>query len=287
MPEPVNTLDPRIHAFRPDLADLALRDIVAAARYVEPVIRQCIRGVVPLLSSPREDSRLVSQIRYGEFLDVFEEEVNGFTWVQSRTDRYVGYIPSSNVLSEHIADLSKRINVLRTFVYPEPSIKVPPVDELTFGSYVGLIGSEGQFHQLASGGFVFARHVIPAVPSMTADYVFTAGRLLKVPYLWGGRTPQGIDCSGLVQLSLEIAGYECPRDSDQQREVFGRPLPVHWRDMPWKRGDLVFFDGHVGIMTNSTSIIHASGHDMEVVVEPLFDVVMRGTEILAMGRPES
>jgi len=111
--------------------------------------------------------------------------------------------------------------------------------------------------------------------------------MLHTPYLWGGRTPRGIDCSGLVQLSLEMAGIECPRDSDQQREAFGKPLPYHWRDMPWRRGDLVFFEGHVGIMTGVDSLIHASAFHMEVTVEPLIDAVFgRGTDIIAMGRPE-
>ncbi len=121
---------------------------------------------------------------------------------------------------------------------------------------------------------------------MTPDYVFTAGRLLNVPYLWGGRTPKGIDCSGLVQLALEMAGIDCPRDSDQQREAFGKPLACHWRDVEWKRGDLVFFSGHVGIMTGTEQLIHASGHHMLVTAEPLIEAVnARGIEVEAAGRP--
>ena len=106
-----------------------------------------------------------------------------------------------------------------------------------------------------------------------------------MPYLWGGRTPKGVDCSGLVQLALDLAGVAAPRDSDQQRQAFGQPLPNHWRDTVWRRGDLIFFPGHVGIMTNNEDMIHASAFDMKVVVEPLYDVVMRGSEILAAGRP--
>jgi cell wall-associated NlpC family hydrolase len=145
---------------------------------------------------------------------------------------------------------------------------------------------EGGFRKLASGGYVFAKHAAPANDVLAEDYVFTAGRMLNTPYLWGGRTPRGIDCSGLVQLSLEIAGIECPRDSDQQQEAFGKPLPTHWRDMPWRRGDIVFFEpGHVGIMTSHDHIIHANAHHMLVTVEPVFDLVMRGVEIAAVGRP--
>ena len=290
MNQPAATLDTRLHAFRPDLADASLRDSVTAARYVEPVIRQCVRGVVPLLAAPDMAAKQVSEIRYGEFLDVFElpgTGKEGFAWVQNRSDHYVGYLPFVEALSEKIADLSSRISALRTFVYPEPDVKAPPMDELTLGSYVKLGPDEAGFRKLASGGYVFAKHAAPANEVLADDYVFTAGRMLNTPYLWGGRTPRGIDCSGLVQLSLEMAGIDCPRDSDQQREAFGKPLPCHWRDMPWKRGDIVFFDpSHIGLMTGPDHLIHANGHHMLVTVEPIFDVVMRGVEIAAVGRPE-
>lgn len=278
-------LDPRINVFRPDLADVALSSVVKADRYAEGRMRHSVMGVTPLLAAPDETAAQVSQIRYGDFLDVFEERADGFVWVQNRMDRYVGYLPPLHALSEEIADLSTRINVLRTFLYPEPNIKIPPVDELTLGSYISIVTQVGDFVQLAGGGYVYARHVTTAQDSLTPDYVFTAGRMLGVPYLWGGRTPRGIDCSGLVQLALDMAGYDCPRDSDQQREAFGQPLPRHWRDMAWKRGDLVFFKGHVGIMTGPGHMVHASGHHMQVVAEPLADMVMgRDNEIIAFGR---
>lgn len=280
------SLDPRINAFRPDLADISLSGAIKAERYVEPMMRQSLAGTSPLLATPTADAKLVSQIRYGEFIDVFELREDGYAWVQNRADRYVGYLPPSHVLSEEIADLSARISVLRTFLYPKPDIKFPPIDELTLGSYVTIAAEEKNFFRLAGGGYVFAPHVSTAETALTPDYVFTAGRLLNTPYLWGGRTPRGIDCSGFVQLALEMAGIECPRDSDQQREAFGKPLPHHWRDMGWKRGDLVFFPGHVGIMTGPTHMIHASGHHMQVVAEPLADMVLgRGNEITAAGSP--
>src|SRR6202012_1517089 len=125
--------DTRLHAYRPDLADASLRDAVKAERYVEPVMRQCVRGVVPLLAAPDMAAKQVSEIRYGEFLDVFElpgTGKDGFAWVQNRFDRYVGYLPFVEALSEKIADLSSRISALRTFVYPEPDVKAPPMDEL-------------------------------------------------------------------------------------------------------------------------------------------------------------
>jgi cell wall-associated NlpC family hydrolase len=277
-------LDPRTNAFRPDLADIALSGQITATRFVVPDLRQCVRGVLPLLAEPKPSSHMISQIRYGEFLDVFEDGFGDFAWVQNRTDRYVGYIPAHEVFSQQVADLSNRVAVLRTFIYPEPDIKTPPLDELTLGSYVTVVEQEGKFRKLADGGYIFADHIMPANIIGTADYVFTAGRLLNLPYLWGGRTSIGVDCSGLVQLALDFAGIDAPRDSDQQCEVFGQPLKAHWRDTSWQRGDLVFFPGHVGIMTNGDHMIHASAFDMKVVVEPLYDIVMRGNEVLAMGR---
>ena len=280
------TLDPRTHAFRPDLADLTLRDQVKADNYVEPVMRQCLRGVLPLLSAPRLDAPMISQVRYGEFLDVFETREDGFAWVQNRSDRYVGYLSVETPLGDKIAMRSNRVTVLRTFVYAEPNVKTQPIDELTLGSYVSINGQQGRFLELLSGGFVFAGHVAATEFTQTADYVFTAGRLLHTPYLWGGRTPKGIDCSGLVQLALEMADIEAPRDSDQQGEAFGQPLIGHWRDRAWQRGELVFFPGHVGIMTDATCIIHANeSQTMSVTVEPLADLVGRGNEIIAVGNP--
>ena len=250
--------DPRIHAYRPDLADMTLRDSVTALRYVEPVMRQCLRGVLPLLAAPKPDARQISQVRYGEFMDVFETRDDGFLWVQNRADRYV---------------------------YPEPDIKSPPVDELTLGSFVSLAGKQERLLELTNGGFVYEAHVMATEFANTSDYVFTAGRLLHTPYLWGGRTPKGIDCSGLIQLALEMADIDCPRDSDQQREAFGKPLHTHWRDRAWRRGDIVFFlpDPHVGFMTDTDHIIHANATTMDVTVEPLSNVGERGNEVVAVG----
>lgn len=282
-------LDPRTNAFTPALADLSLRPHVKAEAYVEPVLRQCLQGVLPMLSAPHMDAPQVSQVRYGEFLDVFEMRDDGFAWVQNRSDRYVGYIPTEGKagggLGETIAMMSNRVVALRTFVYPEPDVKTPPIDELTLGSFVSICGEKGRFLELMSGGFVFARHVVAAEFAETRDYVFTAGRMLHTPYLWGGRTPRGIDCSGLVQLSMELAGIDVPRDSDQQREAIGKPLDTHWRDRAWKRGDIVFFapDPHLGIMTGIDHIIHANGYTMDTTVEPLADVVARGNNIIAVA----
>ena len=278
-------LDPRVNAFRPDMADVSLKPFVKAERYVEPRLQQCVCGIVPLLVAPDPTAPRISEIRYGEFVDVLEQRANGYAWVQNRNDRAVGYMMARDSLSEGIAALMNRINVLHTFVYAKPDLNSPVIDRLTLGSYVSLDGDAGDYYPLASGGFVFKKHVAPTDEVACADYVFTAGQLLNVPYLQGGRTPLGIDGAGLVQFTLDLAGYDCPRFDDQQRETFGRPLPCHWRDAIWRRGDLVFFEGHAGIMTGFDHIINADPSCMQVVVEPLADLVGRGHTILAAGRP--
>lgn len=286
-------LDPRFNAFRPDLADVSLRAMVKAKKFVEPTLYQCVRGLVPLMVAPGKDAERVSEIRYGEFLDVFEIRKDGTAWVQGRNDRYVGYIDSRGSLNQTIAAMMNRINVLQTFIYEQPDLKSPVLDRLTLGAFVSLAGEAGDFYPLASGGFIFKKHVAPTDEAQCQDYVFTAGQLLGTPYLWGGRTPLGIDCSGLVQLALDMAGIDVPRDADQQRDALGHPLPCHPNDVVWKRGDIVFFEKregeavirHVGIMTGYDHLVHADDHNMQVTVEPLKDVVARGYAIVAAGRP--
>lgn len=277
-------LDPRTNAFRPDLADVSLRAFVKADKFVEPTLYQCVRGVVPLWAAPDQEKR-VSEIRYGEFVDVLEIREDGLAWVQARNDRMVGYMDAEGTLSQTIAAMMNRVSVLSTFVYAAPDIRSPVLDRLTLGSFVSLDGESGDFYPLASGGYVFRKHIAPSDEVSCRDYVFTAGQLLNVPYLWGGRTSLGIDCSGLIQLALDLAGIDAPRDSDQQRELFGHPLPCHWRDVVWKRGDLVFFDKHVGLMTGHDHLIHADTFSMQVTVEPLTQAVARGRAIMAAGRP--
>ncbi len=285
----VSGLDPRVNAFRSDLADQELRSTVVAERYVRPILRQCARGIVPLLRAPDPDAPRVSEIRYGEFVDVFEERPDGFAWIQNRADRYVGYLPNaSESLSEEVGPLERRISALHTLVYSEPNVTSPPRDSLTLGSYVRSGQAVQGFIALSSGGYVAASDVVPSEALLEPDYVLTAGRLLGVPYLWGGRTPLGIDCSGLLQLVLDLAGLEAPRDSDQQRALFGHPLEGAWSETIWQRGDLLFFkENHVGIMTDREHLLHANGFDKHVVVRPLAEVMERGLTLLAAGRPRA
>lgn len=284
MKEPLQQLDSRTNAFRPDLADAALQAFVKAKRYVAPEMRHCIKGLVPLWEAPCAGAARLSEIRSGEFLDVFEER-NGYAWVQNRYDRCVGYIETKDALSDEIADLSNRVTALGTFVYQKPDRKSAVLDRLTLGSYVQARGTEGDFLALATGGYVFAGHIADTNEAICPDYVFTAGRLLHAPFLVGGRSPLGIDAGGLVQIALEMAGIDAPRAPDQQRALFGQALAAHWRDVIWRRGDLVFFADHAGIMVDHACMIHAHPHTMQVTVDPLDSIVGMNHEIIAAGRP--
>ena len=281
-------LDPRFNAFRADLADAALQPFVRAKKYVAPTLRRCVRGTLPLHEGPSNTSSQISEILYGEFLDLFEERKDGFAWVQSRNDRLVGYIDRTGApLSEGIAALMNRINVLRTFILESPTSQAPVLDILTLGAFVSLDGDAGDFYPLTSGGYIFKNHVAPADEVLQSDYLFTCGQLLGTPYRQGGRTPLGIDAPGLVQLALDIAGLDAPRTLEQQREMFGKPLPCHWRDVTWNRGDLVFFENpdHVAVMTGANDMISASPDHMAVTVEPLAACIARGHHLIAAGKP--
>jgi cell wall-associated NlpC family hydrolase len=257
--------DPRRHAYRADLAAATLRHQVAASRYVEGEPRQVVAAVLPLRREPRFDATLDSEALFGETVTLYDE-AEGWAWVQLVRDAYVGYMPSDG-LARGILPASHKVTALRTYVYPRPDSKSPPLALLSLNARVSAAGQEGNFLALASGGFVFAGH-IAAIEVNAPDYVAIAESFLGTPYLWGGRTSVGLDCSGLVQLAVEAAGLHCPRDADMQGAELGRP--IDWQGAATlARGDLVFWEGHVGIMTSAFDLLHANAHHMAVAVEPL------------------
>ena len=278
--------DPRRHAYRASLAAESLRGHVEAPRYVEGVRRQVEASSLPLRREPRFDAILDSEASFGETLTLFDES-EGWAWVQLARDGYVGYLPSEGLTSA-VTTPTHRVAALRTYVYASPDIKTPPLALLSLNALLSGADEEGRFLALQSGGFVIAEHV-RKLDEPSRDFVDVALGFRGTPYLWGGRTSLGVDCSGLVQLASEAAGLSCPRDADMQANEVGRQLDWQGPDA-LARGDLVFWDGHVGIMTGAQDLVHASAYQMMVVEEPLAEARARiasskGGEITGVRRP--
>ncbi len=204
--------------------------------------------------------------------------------MQLSRDGYVGYLLSDLLGAAHAP--THRVVSLRGHLYPEASIKTPPVLALPMGSLLTVESVDERFAKLAGGGFVIAGHIAP-IGHTESDFVAIAERFLHTPYLWGGRTSEGIDCSGLVQGALALAGMAAPRDTDMQEKALGEPLPLGSRDL--RRGDLVFWKGHIGVMTDDAHLLHANGHAMMVTREPLAEAERRtqqkgGGEVTSIRR---
>jgi cell wall-associated NlpC family hydrolase len=267
--------DPRRHAYREDLAAEELRGMVEAERYVKGEPRQVGVPSLPLRREPRFDAVLESEALFGEIITLYEER-EGWAWVQLARDGYVGYMPSEG-LSRKIAAPTHRITALRSYVYPEPDGKIPPLALLSLNALVTAAAPYGKFLALAGGGHVFAGHTAP-IGTFARDFVAVAEAFVGTPYLWGGRTSVGLDCSGLVQLALEAAGHPAPRDADMQEAELGRPLALR-KGIMLRRGDLVFWEGHVGIMTSATDLLHANAFHMAVECEPFAKARRRTKEL--------
>ena len=263
------TLDPRLNAFRPDLADEMLRGKVEADRFAAGELYEIAESVVPLHSAARFDALRMTELLYGERVKVFAVE-EGWAWVKAAHDGYVGYVPAS-ALSREITSAGHRVAVPLTFMYPAPDVKSVPAVALPLNARVEITETADRFMRLRNGRFVFAGH-LKALSGPEADFVSVAERFLHVPYLWGGKTFTGIDCSGLVQTALHAAGLTCPRDTDLQERELGFPVHDH---NALKRGDLIFWNGHAGIMVDHEQFLHANGHFMQVTLEPLSTAITR------------
>jgi cell wall-associated NlpC family hydrolase len=264
-------LDNRLHAYRPNLADIKLRGRINAKRFVEGVSMEV---VVPIANIHREASSTAmqtTQALFGERLLAFEIR-DDWVWCQLERDGYVGYIAKAFVSSD-LTKPTHKVSVPSTFLYPLPDIKSQVVTNLPMNAKLQIVASDEKFSKLSNGNYVFTKHVLP-LNQFGSDFVNIAEKFLDVPYYWGGKTAQGLDCSGLVQTSLEACGISSPRDTDMQETQLGKKLMVNDLD-GLRRGDLVFWKGHVGIMTDQKMLLHANGHHMMTVKEPLAEAVTR------------
>lgn len=260
--------DRRITPARPDRAAAHLRGQVEAAAFVEGEDRSVIAPSVALRREPRLDCALDTEALRGEALKVYEETPEGWAWVQLARDRYCGYM-SLEALGASVTP-THQVTALRTLVFPGPDLKLPIVGALTLGSRLAVQDIDRGYARV-SEGFVWAAHLAP-VDAAEPDFVAVAERFIGVPYLWGGKSSLGLDCSGLVQVSLQAGGRTAPRDSDMQARDLGTGIDP---DGPLKRGDLVFWKGHVGIMRDGTTLLHANAQAMMVSSELLAEAQAR------------
>ncbi|TIW35794.1 MAG: NlpC/P60 family protein [Mesorhizobium sp.] len=268
--------DARLHAFRSDLADARLKGEVSAERFVAGLPARISVPVADLRRAPRWDAGVNTQAVFGDDVLVFEER-EGWAWIQAERDGYVGYV-ADTVLGARDHAPTHVVSVPRTFLYPGPDLRIPVSGQLSMGSAVTVTGSAETrgtpYALLSSGQALIAAH-LRSIGEVATDYVSVAEGFLGTPYLWGGVSGFGIDCSGLVQLAMRMTGKDVLRDSDMQAASIGEPLDPGPDFAGLRRGDLVFWKGHVAIMTDPDTMIHANGHTMLVSREGLKEAVER------------
>ena len=277
--------DPRVTAARPDLAAKHLEGKVKAARFVDGEEQEIIDPIAPLRRAPAHDAPLETEALKGERVIIYDRDGEGWAWGQLTSDGYVGWLPEFSLVAPRTKP-THRVNALRTFAFPGPSIKLPPAESLVMGAAIEIIKHDGTFAVTSQHHYLPSQHV-GALDAFESDFVAVAERFVGTPYLWGGKSSLGIDCSGLVQVTLAAAGVGVPRDSDMQHAQLGTPVPPDdWKNL--QRGDLMFWKGHVAIIRDRETLIHANAHHMATAIEPITETIARieanGSRIAAVKR---
>ncbi|MBT6138997.1 MAG: C40 family peptidase, partial [Rhodospirillaceae bacterium] len=246
-------LDPREFPYRADLAADWLDGKVEAERFVAGEDFAVARGLVSVREAPNAAARQSTELLHGERFTVYERR-NGWAWGQNQTDGYVGYLLEDK-LGEIGPAPTHEVVGLRSLLFPEPDLKTIPIDILHLTTRVTITDEDRGYARLAGGGWLWSRHLAP-IDALEPDYIATARRFMGAPYVWGGRSSIGVDCSGLVQLSLARAGRTVPRDSDQQAAAVGT-IVEDGVDAA-EPGDLLYMKGHVVILSEPGRVLHAN-----------------------------
>jgi cell wall-associated NlpC family hydrolase len=277
--------DPRLTPARGDLAAKYLEGKVKATRFVVGEEFEIADALAPLREAPASDAMLSTQALKGERVTIYDRNGEGFAWGQLNSDGYVGWLPDRALVKPGPAPTHKII-ALRTFAFPGPSIKLQPIETLVMGTTITVAREDGAFAVTRDGWYLPRPHV-GTLDRNADDFVSIAERFAGTPYLWGGKSSFGIDCSGLVQISLNAAGIGCPRDSDMQQDSLGRESDAAESKM-LQRGDLIFWKGHVAIARDAGTIVHANAHHMATVIENTGDAIARikaaGSEVTSIKR---
>jgi cell wall-associated NlpC family hydrolase len=263
------TLDRRTNAFRPDLAASHLRGQVEATHFANGTIYEVIDPIADVRHAPSADAAIDTQALYGERVTVYETTDEGWAWGQLEADHYVGWMPA-NALATPGAMPTHKVIVPRTLCFPAANIKLPPLAALPMGAALAVARQNEPFSVTHNGWYIPSGHIAP-LSATYRDHVAVAEMLLGAPYLWGGKSSLGIDCSGLVQVAVAATGVACPRDSDMQKAALGRSVALD----EITRGDLVFWKGHVAIARDARTLLHANAFHMMVALEPIADAVAR------------
>jgi len=266
--------DRRLTPARVDLAAAYLEGSVDSARFVEATPTQVKAAIIPLCPAPDPSIGVDTVLLFGEPFDVYDS-AEGWAWGQAPRDGYVGYLPLA-ALSEGVVEQTHTVSVPTTHLYPKASMKTEPVAALWMSSLCAPTAihppnSEGVAFAELDGLFVPAKHLSP-VSDHASDFVAVAETFLNAPYVWAGKTAAGVDCSGLIQVALAQTGVDVPRDSDMQSTGIGTEVSP---DGPFQRGDLLFWPGHVGIMTDADTFLHATAFSMQVMLETITETRQR------------
>ena len=274
--------DRRTLLARPDLADSRLEGLVRAERFAEVTAMRCIQPTAGVRKAPEDGSEQEDELLFGEGFDVLETR-DGWSWGQARRDGYVGFVRSV-ALAPSGGPPTMRVGALRTCGFSRPDLKSAVVALISMGGLIRAGESRNGYVDAGEAGWIWAAH-LERIGIFETDAAAVAERFLGTPYLWGGRSGLGLDCSGLVQQALMATGRACPRDTDQQFAAF--PDAVERDGLA--RGDLVFWKGHMGMMLDADRMIHANAHHMAVAVEPVDGALVRiekaGVPFLGCRRP--
>lgn len=256
------TFDRRITPASDGVALESLRGILERPEYTAGIPARLTAPLADLLPAP--DRPRDRQVNFGADLTIVDRRA-GWVFVQTALDGYCGWLRGTELTEGSLPPITHRVTAPATHIYTGPDIKQPEIHALSIGARLSVEKIEGGFAQLATGGYVPVQHI---GDQSAPDPVPVAESLLGSPYLWGGNSHSGIDCSGLVQIALTECGISCPGDSDLQKQAFPETADI-------QRGDLLFWPGHVALAASEELMIHATAWKMAVIREKIPDAIIR------------